>query len=72
MLNTEELKRDIKSAFKAEQTEEEDYEASLERIAEKIAQAVIKQIKQIKITYTQGLASQSGGAVSGVFNYTIS
>ena len=72
MLNTEELKKDIKSAFKAEQTEEEDYEASLERIAEKIAQAVIKQIKQIKITYTQGLASQSGGTVSGVFNYTIS
>ena len=72
MLNTEELKRDIKEAFKAEQTEEEDYEASLERIAEKIAQAVIKQIKQIKITNTQGLALQSGGTVSGVFNYTIS
>lgn len=72
MLNTEELKKDIKAALKTEQREEEDYEASLDRISSKIAEAIVKQIKNVKITYTQGLASQSGGAVSGVFNYTIS
>nr|DAJ30006.1 MAG TPA: hypothetical protein [Caudoviricetes sp.] len=70
-LDREQLKEDIKAALKAEQEECEDAQASVERIAQKIADAVIKQIKRIDITYTEGLTSQSGGVVSGVFRYSI-
>lgn len=65
-LNQLRLKTKIKAAFQAEQTEESDYNASLDRISDKIAQAVIDEIKDLKINYTTGLiAPNGGGPVTG-------
>jgi hypothetical protein len=69
-LDNDRLKQKIKAAFKAEQSEEEDSDASLDRIAQKISDALIDEVKQMKITYTNGLVSPNG-AVTGVFNATI-
>ncbi|WP_281322152.1 hypothetical protein [Flavobacterium aestivum] len=68
-LNEVRLKNKIKAAFQAEQTEQLDHNASLERISDKIAQAVIEEIKELKITYTSGLIAPSGGGpVTGNLN----
>lgn len=64
------LKDKIKAALKAEQSEEADAELSLDRISEKLAIAIIDEIKQLKINYTNGLVSPSG-AVTGTVNATI-
>ena len=69
-LNKDRLKGKIKDAFKAEQTEELDHEAALDRIAEALASCIVDEIKEIKINYQNGLASPSG-AVTGTFNASI-
>ncbi len=69
-LDTARLKERIKAAFEAEQTEEEDYQASLDRIAGKLAECIINEIKQLKINYTNGLAAPNG-PVTGNINATI-
>lgn len=70
-LNTDRLKQTIKAALKYEQTEEVDYDASLDRISEKIAAAVVFEIKSMAITYNNGLFAPNG-AVTGTLNITIS
>lgn len=70
-LNKLRLKGSIKSAFRAEQTEELDHEAALDRIAEKLADCIIDEIKELKINYTGGLVAPNG-AVTGAINGTIS
>jgi hypothetical protein len=70
MLNKERLKGKIKAAFVQEQNEEQNANDSLERISEKLAMAIIDEIKELKITYTSGLTAPNG-AVSGVLNYTV-
>jgi hypothetical protein len=70
-LNVDRLKGLIKQAFQAEQTEEEDYNTSLERISQKLAVAIIDEIKQAKIEYQTGLVSPNG-AVTGTITHTIS
>ncbi len=70
-LNKNRLKSKIIAAFEAEQTEQEDYSASLDRIADKLAQCIIDEIKQLAITYNSGLLAPNG-AVSGTFNATLS
>ncbi|GAA4198664.1 hypothetical protein GCM10022289_07750 [Pedobacter jeongneungensis] len=70
-LNKNRLKSKIIAAFEAEQTEQEDYVASLDRIADKLAQCMIDEIKQLTITYNSGLLAPNG-AVSGTFNTTLS
>lgn len=73
MLDVNRLKGKIKLAFEAEQTEENDHNASLDRISQKIAQAVVDEIKQAKVNYTTGLIAPSGGGpVTGVITHTIS
>lgn len=68
-LNQARLKNKIKAAFQAEQTEQSDHNASLDRISDKIAQAVIEEIKELKINYTSGLVAPSGGGpVTGNLN----
>ena len=62
----------LKNAIKAarEQAEETDAEAAWERVAAKIAAAVIVEIKAAKVTYTGGLTA-GANAVVGTFNNTI-
>ncbi|MBV8255006.1 MAG: hypothetical protein JO154_20565 [Chitinophaga sp.] len=70
MLNETRLKNKIRAAF-SEEKEEKDAAAAMDRIATKLAQAVIEEIKQISIMYNAGLVAPNG-PVSGTFNYTIS
>jgi hypothetical protein len=73
MLDKERLKGKIRSAFADEQNETSDYNKSLDNISEKIAQAVIDEVKQAKIQYVSGLISPtSGGPVTGTITHTIS
>lgn len=72
-LSKDRLKVKIKQAFEAEQTEEVDHNASLERISDKLAQAIIDEIKLLNINYTTGLIAPSGGGpVTGVITHTVS
>jgi hypothetical protein len=72
MLDINRLKEKIKAAFEAEQTENADYDGSLNRISQKIAEGCIEEIQQMTITYTAGLVAPSGGGpVTGVFEFTI-
>ncbi len=71
MLDVNRLKDKIKQAFQAEQIEEEDHNASLERISGLLAQAIVDEIKEAKINYTSGLVAPNG-SVSGTLNHTIS
>lgn len=70
MLDVNRLKDKIKQAFQAEQIEEEDHNASLERISGLLAQAIVDEIKEAKINYTSGLVAPNG-AVSGTLNHTV-
>lgn len=67
------LKEKIKDAYKIEQTEEVDHNASLDRIASKLASAIIEEIQALKINYTTGLVAPSGGGpVNGTITHTVS
>lgn len=70
-LDVNRLKEKIKLAFEAEQTEEEDYNAALDRICGKIAVACIEEIKEARIEYQSGLVAPNG-AVTGIITHTIS
>ncbi len=48
MLDKNTLKKEIKQAFKDEQTEEHDADKSLERIATKLADAIDNKLKKLK------------------------
>ncbi|KIO75946.1 hypothetical protein TH53_17955 [Pedobacter lusitanus] len=69
-LDQQRLKQKIKTAIQAEQTEENSANTSLDKLSEAISQAVIAEIKAVKITYLGGLAN-SGGPVTGTINLTI-
>lgn len=69
-LNKNRLKDKIKAAFKTEQNENNDHEAALDRIADKLADCIVEEIKELKINYTNGLAAPNG-AVTGSINATI-
>lgn len=43
-------------------------EPAMEEFADKLATAVDTYVKEAKITYTSGLTSATGGAVTGTFN----
>ncbi len=67
------LKAKIKAAFEAEQSEEVDHNASLDRIADKLATAIIEEIQFLKVNYTTGLVAPSGGGpVTGTITHTVS
>lgn len=71
-LNKETLKSDIKAAFTGVMNQADDKrEDALDKLADKIADAVIMSIKSMQITYTAGLSSPMG-PVTGQFQYTIS
>lgn len=63
------LKDKIKAAF-TEQDEESDYDAAAERVALKIATAVVEEIKFAKVNYTSGLVA-GANPVTGTLTHTI-
>jgi hypothetical protein len=71
MLNIARLKGKIKAAMVHEQTEENNHNDSVDRIAEKLATAIIEEIKEAKINYSSGLTAPNG-PVGGTLNHTIS
>jgi hypothetical protein len=52
-----------------EAMEQTNADAAWERYADRLATAIINEIKQATITYNGGLAN-GGGVVGGVFNHT--
>lgn len=71
-LNKEAIKGEIKSAFTQVMNQQgDDREGAIDKVADKLTDAVINAIKSTQITYSAGLVSPMG-AVTGTFNYTIS
>ncbi len=70
-LDSNRLKAKIKEAFEAEQNEQNDHNTALDRIADKLAQAIVEEIKQLRINYSNGLLAPNG-AVTGTINASIS
>lgn len=60
-LNKEQLKQEIKLAFLEEQTEERDYNASLERISTRIANAIDTFVKGGTVTIKSGISVRTTG-----------
>ena len=69
-LDKAKLKSDIKAAFMDAKSKEEGPDAVFDALAGKISEAIDGYVKQIGITYSQGLTAPNG-SVAGVFNYTI-
>ena len=68
------IKSEVKEAFTAVMNQQgDDREGALDKVADKLADAIINAIKSQQITYTAGLVAPSmGGPVTGTFNYVIS
>lgn len=68
----ESIKAEVKDAFVSVMKQEENRTDALDKVADKIADAVINAIKSMQITYSTGLvAPPMGGPVTGVFTCTI-
>lgn len=67
------IKSEVKEAFTAVMNQNDDNRSgALDKVADKLADAIINAIKSQQITYSTGLVAPStGGPVTGVFNYTI-
>ena len=62
----------IKKAFTQVMADEGDRDAALDKVADALADAVVKAIKSMTITYSAGLVAPAmGGPVTGTFNFTI-
>lgn len=62
------LKGKIKAAFQQDASSD-----NIDAVADKIADAVIGEIKQLTITYVAGLTTAPGGGpVTGTFQFTLS
>uniref|UniRef100_A0AA94JMN5 Uncharacterized protein n=1 Tax=Flavobacterium columnare TaxID=996 RepID=A0AA94JMN5_9FLAO len=57
-------KAKIKAAFQAEQTEQSDYNASLERITDKLATAIIEEILELTVTIGAGIPVSTTGSAT--------
>lgn len=71
MLTKPTIKNEIKNAFTLVMEQEEGREDAIEKVADKLADAMINAIKSMEITYTAGLTT-SAGPVTGIFNCQIS
>lgn len=69
MLDVTRLKAALLLAF-VEDTEESDSAAATDRVCTKMAQAIVDEIKQVKINYVNGLTAPNG-PVGGVINHTV-
>lgn len=64
----DDIKNNIVAAFKAVMDQEEDREAAIDTVADKLAQAIEDAIKSATIMYTSGLVAPTGGGpVTGTF-----
>lgn len=64
----DDIKNNIVAAFKAVMDQEEDREAAIDTVADKLAKAVEDAIKSATIMYTSGLVAPTGGGpVTGTF-----
>jgi len=70
MLVKQTIKTEVAAAFKSVMNDEGDRNTAIDKVADKIAEAVINAIKSQEITYMSGLIAPTG-AVTGVFKYTI-
>lgn len=64
-LSKERLKQKLKTAFSHPHTE-----TNIDTVAGEIAQAIIEEIKELKILYTSGLIAPNG-AVTGQIKHTV-
>lgn len=69
MLDENRLKNKLMVAF-SEEEEYLDSAAAKERVAQRIAKAIIEEIKELKIIYTSGLTAPSG-PVTGTLNHEV-
>ncbi len=73
MINKAELRADIKQALDQNSDVEINPARGREQTANELADAIVKQLLKIQITYTSGLVSPpSGGPVTGILNHTVS
>ncbi len=72
MLDKNTLKQEIKQAFKDEQGEENDADVSLERISEKLANAIDAFVKSGTVTVASGIAVSTAGSASAQTGTTTS
>ena len=71
MLIKQTIKAEVKSAFEAVINDTSDNRlGAIDKVADKLADAIINAIKSQQITYSTGLISPMG-AVTGTFTYTI-
>ena len=66
-LDQQRLKTKIRNLLDFESDQEGDPEESRERFADKLATAIVEEIKRANIIYTSGLTSATGGPVTGTF-----
>ena len=66
----ETIKAEVKQAFVQVMNDTEDREASIDQVAESLAEAMVNAIQSITITYVGGLSAPTG-AVTGTFRCTI-
>lgn len=71
-LNKARLKGKIKAAFLLAKAEEQSAETALDQLCEELASGIVDEVKELKISYTTGLTSATGGLVTGTLNHTIS
>lgn len=67
----ETIKAEIEKAYKGVMNDTEGREASIEKVSDALADAVMNAIQSITITYVGGLTSPMG-PVTGTFQFTIS
>lgn len=64
------IKAEIKSAYMKVMNDTEGREASIDKVSDVLADAVMNAVKSITITYVSGLTSPMG-PVTGTFQFTI-
>lgn len=64
------IQAEIKRAFVRVMNDTEDREASIDKVSESLAEAVVNAIQSMTITYVGGLVSPAG-AVTGTIQVTI-
>lgn len=64
------IKAEIKSAYTQVMNDTDDREASIDKVSDVLADAVINAVKSITITYVSGLTTAMG-PVTGTFQFTI-
>ncbi|MBP7174002.1 MAG: hypothetical protein KBA33_08070 [Cloacibacterium sp.] len=70
-LNKNRLKEKIKNALIFEQTEENSWNDSLERVSEKLATAFVEEILELKVTVPAGIKVSTSGTSAAQTGMTV-